>query len=316
MAQRILRLFQRTVVGWSRNEATVHAAAIAYWLILSVAPLLIVSIAIASQVFAQSIVETQLIYQLEVTFGTPVAAPVANVLLSSRNFAASSLTTGLGIIFLFWTASSVFMQLQTALNAMWGIAPRASSVRESLVHVLKSRVVAAASVLTVGFLLLGSLLLHTFWTALPGPLIDPLVDSLGTLTGLLRFAASPFIYMLLFGLIFKALPQASIRWRDVWPGAALTAVLFWLGGYGIGLYLGYSLLASIYGAAGSIIVFLLWAYYSAWIILFGAKFTQVYAHEFGVPIDPYPYVVFRHAASPGTQLQAPSDPPETGQVGN
>ena len=92
--------------------------------------------------------------------------------------------------------------------------------------------------------------------------------------------------------------------------------MFWLGGYGIGLYLGYSVLASIYGAAGSIIVFLLWAYYSAWIILFGAKFTQVYAHEFGVPIDPYPYVVFRHAASPGTQLQAPSDPPETGQVAN
>jgi membrane protein len=101
---------------------------------------------------------------------------------------------------------------------------------------------------------------------------------------------TPLLYALIFVSIFKLLPHAQIRWRDTWPGAILTALLFWLGNYLIGLYLSRSLLTSIYGAAGSVIVFLIWVYYSAWIILFGAKFTQIYADTYGRPIRPYPYM--------------------------
>ena len=290
-------LFRDTFLGWNRSDAILHAAAVGYWLALSAAPLLIISIAIASQVFSQPFVEDRVVDQLSDSLGPEVATVIESLIQSSNGFESSRLATGIGVIFLLYSASNVFMQLQIALNAMWGIRQRADRITDSLLAVVKSRGVAAASVLTVGFLLLGSLMLNALWTALPEPLVDPILNSLGRYRSILDVWTSPFVYWLLFGIIFKVLPRASIRWRDVWPGALLTAVLFWLGGYAIGLYLGYTFLTSIYGAAGTLIALLLWAYYSAWIMLFGAKFTYCYTVRFGKPIVPYRSMVISETGS-------------------
>ncbi len=294
----------------------VHGAAIAYWLILSVVPLLMVSIGIASQIFSRRLVEWQILTQIERSLGAVMAAAMGNLLLGTRGGGSSGLVTGLTVLFLLYSASNIFIQLQTSLDAMWGITLRANTVRESLLFVIKTRLLAAIAVLTVGFLLLFSILVSVLWTAIPDQYLEPLYESLGNLADLLRVWTSPVVYTLLFAVIFKALPHAKIRWRDVLPGAALTAILFWLGGYLIGIYLGVSRLASFYGAAGSVIVFMLWAYYSAWIILFGAKFTQVYAADVGQPIRPYSYTyVLRQSSGTttsvlegGGQVDSLSDP--------
>lgn len=289
---RIGSVFRRTGIGWAQGSAVVHAAAIAYWLILSVVPLLLVSITIASQIFSRRLIEWQILTQIERGMGTAISAAVESMLVNAPSVTSSGIVTGVTVLFLLYSASNIFIQLQTSLDAMWGITLRASNVRESLFFVAKTRLLAALAVLSVGVLLLVSLLLAILWTALPEDLLDPILEYLGRSVNLLRLATSPVVYTLLFTLVFKALPHAKVRWRDIVPGAALTAVLFWLGGYLIGTYLGISRLASFYGAAGSLIVLLLWAYYSAWIILFGAKFTQVYAQEFGVPIRPYSYAYY------------------------
>lgn len=297
LVKAVWQLFRDSFLGWNRNDAMLHAAALAYWLVLSAAPLLILSISLASQFFSQDFVETKVIIQLSDSVGPEVAFVVASLIQSSRSFTSSSLATGIGILFLLYSASNVFMQLQTALDAMWGIRQRTEHIRESLIVMLKSRLIAAASVLTVGFLLLGSLIVNALWTAIPDALVEPILANLGRYRSILDLWTSPIIYWLLFGLIFKALPRARIRWRDIWPGALLTALLFWLGGYVIGLYLGYTFLTSIYGAAGSLIALLLWAYYSAWIMLFGAKFTHIYADKYGEPIVPYRSMVFQDEGS-------------------
>jgi membrane protein len=289
---RIGSLFHRTGLGWARGSAMVHAAAIAYWLILSAVPLLLVSITIASQIFSRRLIEWQILNHVERGMGSVMAVSVESMLTSAPSLSSSGVVTVLTILFLLYSASNVFIQLQTSLDAMWGITLRASNVRESIFFVVKTRLLAALAVLSVGLLLLVSLLLARLWTALPQELLAPILDYLGQSANLLRLATSPVVYTLLFTLVFKALPHAKVRWRDIVPGAALTALLFWLGGYLIGIYLGISRLASFYGAAGSLIVLLLWAYYSAWIILFGAKFTQVYAQEFGIPIRPYTYAYY------------------------
>ncbi len=289
----IWHLFRESVIGWSRNDAMLHAAAIAYWVVLSVAPLLMLTIAIASQVFSQAFVEYTIVDSVANGLGPEVAYILLGLIQSTRDFSSSLLATSIGIVFVIYSASNVFMQLQTSLDAMWGMQQLTDTIGESLIATAKSRLVAAASVLTVGFLLLGSLLLNALWTAIPEQYVEPILANLGRYRTILDIWTSPLVYWVLFGLIFKALPRAGIRWRDVWPGALLTAVLFWLGGYVIGLYLGYTFLTSIYGATGSLIALLLWAYYSAWIILFGAKFTQVYTDTYGVPIVPYKSMVFR-----------------------
>jgi membrane protein len=170
---------------------------------------------------------------------------------------------------------------------MWGIQQRADTIRDSLLATTKSRLVAAASVLTVGFLLLGSLLLNTLWTAIPDQYVEPILANLGRYRTLIDLWTSPFVYWVPIRADFQdAAAGTDSLARCVARGIVDRSAL-WMGGYVIGLYLGYTFITSIYGATGSLIALLLWAYYSAWIILFGAKFTQVYTDRYGVPIVPY-----------------------------
>ncbi|MCL4858553.1 MAG: YihY/virulence factor BrkB family protein [Caldilineaceae bacterium] len=289
----LLRLLRMTYTGWNRNNAMLHAAGIAFYMIFSLAPLMLLFTSLATRLLPSSDVEWQLVIGLEKQAGEPVTTFIREVAVNSYNVQVGGLTTGLSLLLSLYGASLVFMQLQASLNAMWDLLPRNANLTQSLVTSVKTRLVSTLAVLITSVLLVGSLFLSALWTALPEHYLagqNPVLDRLMQVT---RIWSAPLTYTALFILIFKTLPQATIRWRDVLVGALVTAMLFWLGAYVIRLYLVLGLETSIYGAAGSLVVFLLWIYYSAWIILFGAKFTQVYADTYGAPIVPHAAMTFR-----------------------
>ncbi len=282
----ILDLVKESIIAWFWSDAALHAAALAYYTLFSLAPLLILSIAIATQVFSQAAVEGRIVTTTENWIGTAGATVIQDIIKNSQNYRPSGVATGISILFLLYGASAVFRQLRNSLNVMWGLAPKADALGQSILTMLKSYLLSAVAVLVVGFLLLGILILTTLWTMMPDQYYEVFITTLGEFIPLIRILVSPLVYVVIFAIIFKTLPKAKIRWRDVWAGAAVTALLFWMGSYAVGLYLGYSVWTSVYGAAGSVIALLLWVYYSAWIFLFGAKFTHLYADKFGRPIVP------------------------------
>jgi membrane protein len=237
----------------------------------------------------------RLVIGLEKQAGEPVTTFIREVAVNSYNVQGGGITTGLSLLLSLYGASLVFMQLQASLNAMGDLLPSNANLTQSLVASLKTRLVSTLAVLITSVLLVGSLFLSALWTALPEHYLAGQSLVFDRLMQATRIWSAPLTYTALFILVFKTLPQATIRWRDVWVGALVTALLFWLGAYVIRLYLVLGLETSIYGAAGSLVIFLLWIYYSAWIILFGAKFTQVYATAYGVPIVPHATMVFRPA---------------------
>ncbi|MCB0191194.1 MAG: YihY/virulence factor BrkB family protein [Anaerolineae bacterium] len=282
----ILELFKESIIAWFWSDAALYAAALAYYTIFSLAPLLIISMVIATQMFSEAAVEGRIVATIDNAIGTAGAVVVQDIIKNSQGFLSSSVATGISILFVIYGASAVFRELRRSLNAMWGVVPRGESLHQSLMTMVKTHLLSAIAVLLVGFFVLGGLLLNALWAALPASYFEAMMRYVENVVPMAQVVASPIIYVFIFALVFKTLPQAVIRWRDVWFGAAVTAILFWLGGYTVGLYLSYSVWASVYGAAGSLIAFLLWVYYCTWIFLFGAKFTQLYAAKFGVPIIP------------------------------
>lgn len=279
-------LLQKTMAGWFRQNAALHAAALAYYTLLSLAPLLIFLVVIAGDYFEQSEVEWKLIAGIEKGVGDTAGVFVEDIILRDTSTLSGRVATGFGLLFLLYGASAAFSQLRASLNVLWEVQPEPSTFYQNVGQALRTRLIAVGIVLSISYIFLAWLFVDSLWIALPGRVLR---GALGLFRQFFAFAhpwTTPILYIVLFVLIFKLLPKASIRWRDVWPGALLTALLFWLGSYLIGLYLSHSLLASLYGAASSLIVFLVWIYYSTWIILFGAKFTQVYAEMYGVPIEP------------------------------
>jgi membrane protein len=290
-----LRLLIESLIGWVQDEALRHAAALAFFTIFSLAPLVVLSLAIVSMVLPQAASKAQILPVVEYYMGQPAVAVIIEVIESRESewAARSGLAALISLGVTIFGASIVFRQLQHSLNTMWHIepirlTPDAGNLRRNLFTVIQEFLITTVAALSGGFLLIALLLISTLGTALlqgalPGQLLDPLVR---LVVQLLSFVAAPLLFMLIFAAMFKFLPQAIIRWRDLWPGAALTAVLFWLGGYGTGIYLRFSSLSSAYGAASTLTVFLIWVFISMSIVLYGAKFTQLYAHRYGLPIQP------------------------------
>lgn len=281
-------LLKQTVAEWQRDKVSRLAAALAYYTTFALAPVLIIVIAVASFLFEQSTVQTRIIEQLQGLLGENGAGLVQEMLTSksqgSEGFWATLISVGLLIV----GASGLFIQLQDALNTVWNVVPKKG---EGMWKLVRDRLLSFGMVLAIGFLLLVSLMLSAGLSALNGVFGDILV---GWDVGLqiLNTVVSFVVITLLFGMIYKVLPDVKIAWKDVWVGASITALLFTLGKFLIGLYLGNSSVASAYGAAGSFVVLLLWIYYSAQILLFGAEFTQVYANRFGDRITPDKYATF------------------------
>ena len=268
---------------WFDDQAPTLGAAVAYYTVFSLAPLFIIAVAIAGLIFGREAAQGQIFEQLRVLIGQTSAAAVEDVVQSADSKPVTGVfATIVGFLALIIGASGVFAQLQASLNAIWRVEPKPG---RGLWGLIQDRVLSFGFILIVGFLLLISLIL-TAIIAFIGEWFGGFVPGVETLIQILNAILSLAIITLLFAMIFKFLPDVKIAWRDVWIGALITAALFTAGKEVLGLYLGKSGVASSYGAAGSLIVLLLWVYYSAQILFFGAEFTKAYANKFGSRVIP------------------------------
>ena len=258
-------------------------AALAYYTVFSLAPLLIIIIGVAGLVFGPEAAQGQIFEQLRGLLGEASAKSMQDLVENANAKPATGIfATVIGIVTLLFGASGVFGQLQTSLNAIWGVQPKPG---RGVLGIIQDRILSFGFILVVGFLLLVSLLL-TAAIALVGEWSGGMMPGMEFLIQLLNSVLSLAVITLLFAMLFKFLPDAKIAWHDVWIGAFITAVLFTVGKFALGLYLGKSSVSSSYGAAGSLIVLLLWVYYSSQILFFGAEVTQVYANRFGSHVAP------------------------------
>lgn len=265
-----------------QDNALRLSAAIAYYSIFSLAPLLIIAVSVAGLVLGDDAVKGQLDTQLSSYVGPQAAAALQSMIQSAAKPQEGVIGTIVGFATMLLGASGVFGQLKDALNTIWEVKPVAG---RGVVSYLRDRLLSFGMVLVIGFLLLSSLALSTALAALSKSVESwiGLPPFAGAILGMLVSAA---VVTTLFAFIFRVLPDAEIEWRHVWLGSALTAVLFEIGKVGLSFYLGRQGTASSFGAAGSIVLLLLWVYYSSGILLFGAEFTRVYALACGETVLP------------------------------
>lgn len=279
----IIELLKETFHEWQEDKASRLAAALAYYTAFSIAPLLVIAIAIAAIVFGEEAAQGQIASQLGTLVGKEAAEAIQAMLVSSsRQSGQGIIATVISIALLFFGASNIFTQLQDSLNTIWEVAPKPG---RGIKGIVKDRILSFGMVLGIGFLLLVSLILSTVLATL-GNYLGGIMPGLHFLWSVLNFLLSFGVITLLFALMFKFLPDVKITWGDVGIGAVITALLFTIGKTLISLYLGNSGVGSTYGAAGSLVVLLLWVNYSAQILFFGAEFTQVYANKYGSQIVP------------------------------
>lgn len=280
-------LIRETVTDWMKDGAPMLAAALAYYTAFAIAPLIILVIAIAGVVVSQDTVQTQILDQIQATVGADAADLVRGLIADASEPGQGIFSTIVSVVALLFGALGVFEHLQTALDRIWDVEPvkTEGGIKSSVVNFVKNKLLSFGMILVIGFLLLVSLVLSTALSVVDGMLMSRFPGG-DVLLRVVSFALSFGVITLLFMFIYKFLPHAEIQWRDVWIGAAVTALLFTIGRTVLGLYLANTATASTYGAAGALVVVLLWVYYSAQIVLLGAEFTQVYARHYGSRIMP------------------------------
>lgn len=296
----VWRTLKLAVTKWIGDQPFHLAAALSYYTLFSLAPLLVIVILIAGFAFGQEAAQNQIVETLGNLVGRESAEAIQGIVQNANiKLEAGLIATSLGVVVSLVGAGGVVGELQTSLNFVWGVEPKAG---QGLWGFVRQRFVSFAMVLGIGFLLLVSLTVSTLVTAL-SRYIGGLFEATALVAGLFDFLVSLGFITVLFAMIYKFLPDATIQWRDVWIGAGLTAGLFTVGKILIGLYLGSSGVTSIYGAAGSVITILLWVYYSALIFFLGAEFTAVYAREYGSGIVPSPHAQPVAEAEQGKQAR-------------
>ena len=277
-AKTLWSLLKQSVSSWIDDYAPSMGAALAYYTMFSLAPLLLIVISVAGLVFGREAAQGEVFTQLRDLMGDEGAGAVQGLLKSASEPATGTLAIILGGLALFIGATTVFGELQTSLDRIW----RAPSLKKGsgMWTLVRERLLSFGMILTIGFLLLVSLVTSAALAAL-GKWWNPNFRGWEATLHVANFVLGFLVITVLFALIYKILPRVRIAWRDVWIGAAVTSVLFAIGKFAIGLYLGKSGIASGFGAAGSIVLLLVWVYYSAQIFLLGAEFTWVYAYRFG-----------------------------------
>jgi membrane protein len=256
---------------WSADKVPRLAAALAYYALFSLAPLLVVAVGVAGMVFGREAAQGEIVAQFQTFIGRPGAEAVQNLLASTGSPQSGAIAASVGLLTLLLGASGVFGELQDAMNAIWDVAPRRGAGWKLF---FRRRFVSFAMVLGTGFLLLVSLLLSAGLAA-AGRYLSAIAPRAELLFSTALAVGGLVLPAVLFALIFKLVPDAKIAWRDVWAGALFTAMLFALGRWAIGYYLGRSALDSTYGAAGSLVAVVAWVYFSAQILFIGAELTQV-----------------------------------------
>ena len=274
--RRFRRILLRIAEDFFSHGVTTQGAALAFYTLFSLAPVLLIVIYVAGFVWGREAVQGRIVHEFAGLMGTSAARVVEGVLRRVSRTGSTRFATAVGIATLLSGATGVFVQLQGALNTVWGVAPKPGHVFRTL---LRKRLLSFALLLGIGFLLLVSLALSAALTA-----IGEYVEANTSMPiGLLRAAdmlLSYAVVTVLLAMIYRILPDAEIEWRDVWMGALVTALLISVGKWAIGLYLGRTAVASAFGAAGSVVLILLWVYYVSVILLLGAEFTHVHTLEF------------------------------------
>ena len=276
--QQLYSLAKKSVTAWIDDYAPSMGAAISYYTVFSIAPLLLIVIAIAGFVWGRDAVQGQIVGQLSGLIGRDGAMGIQALIESANKPAKGLIATGISIAVLVVGATTVFAELQSAMDRIWDVpaAQKASGIWATL----RSRLLSLGFILGLGFLLAVSLVFSAGVAAF-GSWATGLFPGWEVLLQAINMLISFGISTVLFAMIFKLMPQAHVSWRDVWVGASVTAVLFEIGKSLIGLYIGKSSVTSSFAAAGSLVVLLVWVYYSAQIFLLGAEFTWVYAHDHG-----------------------------------
>lgn len=288
----IFKLLKEAFSEWQEDKVSLLAAALAYYTVFSITPLLVIAIAIAGFVFGRDAAQGEIVQQINGLVGEQGAQAIEMGLANADKPQFGSIASIISLLILLIGASGVFAQLQEALNTVWNVKTKPNL---GIWQFIRKRLLSFGMVLAIGFLLLVSLILSAMLSGI-GKLQINLLPGFTPLWQLLNFVISFGLIVLLFALIYKYLPDVKIRWQDVWVGAIITALLFTIGKFLIGLYLGRGSLGSAYGAAGSLIVFLAWVFYSAQILLFGAEFTQVYTRKYGTKIRPNKHAVLTRSS--------------------
>lgn len=280
--KKLFALFENAYSQFSEAKGTLMAAALAYYALFSVSPLLVLTISLSRWLLGETGIVDELLRRISAMVTPAVSEALRQLVENYMNNAYQALPTFLSLGIMFFGASIVFVQLKTALNQIWGIVPRPN---QNILFILRTHGLAFASVMTLGLFLvvltigttiMGSLRVMIFGEQSVLARTFPAVDVL----------ISILLFTFVFGLIFKVLPDAHIAWRDVWLGALFTAIAFTIGEFFLGLYLGRSSFSSFYGVAGSVIVLMVWIFYSSQILLLGAAFTKAFADMFGEKVRP------------------------------
>jgi membrane protein len=294
--KQILNLVKATFSAWIDDHASSMGAALAYYTVFSIAPLLLIVISIAGLIFGIEVARGEIIAQLQGLMGNTGALVVQGLLESVSKPTESVTAAIIGVVLLMIGATTVFVELQDDLNRIWRVPKRTKDA--GLFGLIRSQVLSFAMILGIGFLLIVSLIFSAALAAL-GKWWEPLFGGFGLLANLVDVTLSFVLITVAFAMIYKLMPRMKIAWRDVWIGAVVTAFLFTIGKFLIGFYIGRSGIASGFGAAGSLVVVLVWIYYSAQIFLMGAEFTRIYSYTLGSHKD-QPMQAATNSAEKGT----------------
>jgi membrane protein len=283
------KVISTTFVNFNDDNGLKLSASLAYYTIFSIAPLLIIVISLAGLVFGEDAAANRLYPQIAHYVGSAAALQIQDVLKNLQLSGKSGMAVVIGVITLFLGASGIFLEIQDSLNRIWRVKAKP---KRGWLKMIENRFLSFSLIISLGFLLLVSLIINLLISAL-GQWIENFVPGVTSL--LLKginLGITFIIISSLFAIIFKFLPDVKIKWRDVRSGAFFTAVLFMIGQYGITLYIQYAAKTSAYGAAGSILIILVWIYYTAAILYVGAEYTQVFAEAIGSRIEPADYAVY------------------------
>ncbi len=286
--KKIWQLLKESYKEFSEDDTWVMGAALSYYTVFSLAPVLFIVIFVAGMIFGEEAVRGEVYDQIRGFVGDDAAVQVQQMVASTYDPDKSWWATALAIGLLIFGATTVFYQLQASINKIWEVKPKP---KKGFIKYIRDRILSFSVIIAIGFLLLVSLVISALLVAFTNFLSDNLPGISVYLIRGFDIIFSFAVYTALFAMIYKLLPDAKVRWRDVWVGSGFTALLFMIGKYIISIYLGSSDIGSTYGAAGSIIILLSWVSYSSQILFFGAEFTQVYARHYGSVIQPNEYAV-------------------------
>ncbi|HYK03977.1 MAG TPA: YihY/virulence factor BrkB family protein [Thermoanaerobaculia bacterium] len=271
-----ITVFKQTFKEFGEDKAPRLGAALAYYTIFSIGPLLLIAVAMAGIFLGKEAAQGKISAELGNVLGSEMAKSLETMIEAAHKPKSGTIATIVGVVMLLIGASGLFAQLKDALNTIWNVEPKKAA---GIMGMIKERFLSMAMVLGIGFLLLITLVFDAAISAM-GPLLERLVGG-EAIIHVVQLVLSFLVSTVLFACIFRILPDLKIAWKDVWFGAIFTSLLFVVGKWGLGLYLGKAAVGSAYGAAGSLVILLVWVYWSAQILFLGAEFTQVYARTFG-----------------------------------